>query len=130
MRSRYTAFVRRDFDYLYRTVASEQRKDGYVAELERSVDDAKWLGLEVRAAKDGGPADETGTVEYVARLEFKGRKHALHELSSFRREEGAWVYVDGEMNPKQPPATRAETPGRNDPCICGSGKKYKKCCGK
>jgi uncharacterized protein YecA (UPF0149 family) len=22
-----------------------------------------------------------------------------------------------------------ETPGRNDPCICGSGKKYKKCCG-
>ena len=20
--------------------------------------------------------------------------------------------------------------GRNDPCICGSGKKYKKCCGK
>jgi uncharacterized protein YecA (UPF0149 family) len=22
------------------------------------------------------------------------------------------------------------TPGRNDPCPCGSGKKYKKCCGK
>ncbi|WP_085931013.1 SEC-C metal-binding domain-containing protein [Anaerophaga thermohalophila] len=21
-------------------------------------------------------------------------------------------------------------PGRNDPCPCGSGKKYKKCCGK
>jgi uncharacterized protein YchJ len=20
--------------------------------------------------------------------------------------------------------------GRNDPCLCGSGKKYKKCCGK
>jgi uncharacterized protein len=24
---------------------------------------------------------------------------------------------------------REETPGRNDPCSCGSGKKYKKCCG-
>lgn len=23
-----------------------------------------------------------------------------------------------------------ETPGRNDPCSCGSGKKFKKCCGK
>jgi len=23
-----------------------------------------------------------------------------------------------------------EAPGRNDPCPCGSGKKYKKCCGK
>lgn len=25
---------------------------------------------------------------------------------------------------------KEETPGRNDPCPCGSGKKYKKCCGK
>ena len=24
---------------------------------------------------------------------------------------------------------RAGKPGRNDPCVCGSGKKYKKCCG-
>ena len=28
-----------------------------------------------------------------------------------------------------PPARAEETPGRNDPCPCGSGKKYKKCCG-
>jgi preprotein translocase subunit SecA len=27
-------------------------------------------------------------------------------------------------------AQTAKTPGRNDPCPCGSGKKYKKCCGK
>jgi preprotein translocase subunit SecA len=27
------------------------------------------------------------------------------------------------------PAQGAKTPGRNDPCSCGSGKKYKKCCG-
>lgn len=26
--------------------------------------------------------------------------------------------------------TFEKTPGRNDPCSCGSGKKYKKCCGK
>jgi biotin-(acetyl-CoA carboxylase) ligase len=24
---------------------------------------------------------------------------------------------------------KEQTPGRNDPCSCGSGKKYKKCCG-
>jgi len=28
------------------------------------------------------------------------------------------------------PAVRDKTPGRNDPCSCGSGKKYKKCCGR
>ena len=27
------------------------------------------------------------------------------------------------------PIVKAPTPGRNDPCSCGSGKKYKKCCG-
>lgn len=27
------------------------------------------------------------------------------------------------------PIRSAQTPGRNDPCPCGSGKKYKKCCG-
>jgi len=30
----------------------------------------------------------------------------------------------------KPTTTRFEkTPNRNDPCVCGSGKKYKKCCG-
>jgi SEC-C motif-containing protein len=34
----------------------------------------------------------------------------------------------GEVNPKDPPR-RVEKVGRNDPCPCGSGKKFKKCCG-
>ena len=28
-----------------------------------------------------------------------------------------------------PPVRAAERPGRNDPCTCGSGKKWKRCCG-
>ena len=31
------------------------------------------------------------------------------------------------LNPPKP--IRSEKVGRNDPCPCGSGKKYKKCCG-
>ncbi|MGD2120286.1 MAG: preprotein translocase subunit SecA [Gemmatimonadota bacterium] len=31
---------------------------------------------------------------------------------------------------KQAPVTAKAEPGRNDPCPCGSGKKYKKCCGR
>lgn len=30
----------------------------------------------------------------------------------------------------QHPATKELHPGRNEPCLCGSGIKYKKCCGK
>lgn len=33
-------------------------------------------------------------------------------------------------NIKQQPLVKPKTPGRNDPCHCGSGKKYKQCCGK
>ena len=36
----------------------------------------------------------------------------------------------GGEKPKKKPVKRAEPKvGRNDPCHCGSGKKYKKCCG-
>ena len=31
---------------------------------------------------------------------------------------------------KQPVRRSADKVGRNDPCPCGSGKKYKKCCGR
>ncbi|MEK9660196.1 MAG: YchJ family metal-binding protein [Alphaproteobacteria bacterium] len=52
-----------------------------------------------------------------------------HERSHFRRENGQWLYVDGEFNPKGQPL-RVVKVGRNDPCPCGSGQKYKKCCGR
>ncbi len=34
-----------------------------------------------------------------------------------------------ENTAKQKPVTASIKAGRNDPCPCGSGKKYKKCCG-
>jgi uncharacterized protein len=34
------------------------------------------------------------------------------------------------LGPRIETMVKAATPGRNDPCVCGSGKKYKKCCGR
>lgn len=34
-----------------------------------------------------------------------------------------------QVGPRVDTVRKAEEPGRNDPCSCGSGKKYKKCCG-
>ncbi|MCR6629490.1 MAG: YchJ family protein [Magnetospirillum sp.] len=125
MRSRYTAFTRADLDYLENTLAPEAKEDYDRGETETWVKEAKWDGLEVRGATMDG---DQGTVEFVARYKFRGKVLAHHELGSFRRHEGRWVYVDGVMNPR--PAQRtADKVGRNDPCPCGSGKKYKKCCG-
>ncbi len=39
---------------------------------------------------------------------------------------------EGDLPPPEPPEPlkKGDTPGRNDPCPCGSGKKYKQCCGR
>jgi SEC-C motif-containing protein len=47
----------------------------------------------------------------------------------FKQINGDWKYVAGNVIPTT--VTRVgDKIGRNDPCPCGSGKKYKKCCGK
>jgi hypothetical protein len=36
--------------------------------------------------------------------------------------------MENEQAPEMPASTAATKAGRNDPCPCGSGKKFKKCC--
>ena len=88
MRSRYSAFVLQRADYLLATWHAPQRPP--------SVDfdpGARWLGLEMRAARATG--DDTAEVEFVARHRIAGRAVRLHERSRFVREDGRWFYVDG-----------------------------------
>ena len=128
MRSRYSAHVLGNVDYLLATMSKEQRAGYDREEAEKSFAGTKWLGLEIRKARLGGEGDETGEVEFVARYRTGKQQTAHHELSFFTREEGRWVFAGCEMNPKAP-TVRVEKIGRNAPCPCGSGKKYKKCCG-
>ncbi len=128
MRARYTAFALGQIAYLTDTLAPEARGDFDPIEAGGTASDAVWQCLEVRAVTDGGRDDETGSVEFVARFRLHGEQRLHHELASFRREQGRWVCAGGDMNPKAPPRQVVKV-GRNDPCPCGSGKKYKKCCG-
>ncbi len=128
MRSRYSAHVLGKGRYLADTLSSKQRADFDVAEFEESAGQVKWLGLEIRATAGGEEKDDTGTVEFVARCRDKDGPGIHHELSTFIREEGRWVFDDCVLNPKAP-TRQVEKVGRNAPCPCGSGKKFKKCCG-
>jgi SEC-C motif domain protein len=128
MRSRYSAYTLGQFDHIERTDAPEARADFNRAEVERSAVGTTWLGLKVVRVVAGGVDDQTGQVEFIFRYRQHGKTHAQHELSQFRRENGVWLYESSEMNPKAPPL-RVSKINRNDPCRCGSGKKYKKCCG-
>ncbi|WP_298017778.1 YchJ family metal-binding protein [uncultured Castellaniella sp.] len=92
MRSRYSAYVLDEIDYLLQTWHPGTRP----AALAPNEPGTKWLGLEVRR-HDRQDADHE-TVEFVARVRVGGRASRLHETSRFVREEGRWLYVDGVMD--------------------------------
>ncbi len=91
MRSRYSGYVRELNDYLLATWHASTRP----ASLEASPAGLRWLGLEVRrhVLQDADHA----TVEFVARSKLGGRAQRMHEVSRFVRENGRWLYVDGDQ---------------------------------
>jgi SEC-C motif-containing protein len=121
MRSRYTAYVLGNAEYLLRTWHRSTRPPQI-----DMTGGPRWTGLEIRALEAGGLGDERGTVEFVARFLQRGRASALHETSRFVRESGEWYYVDGTVHAASPERDKV---GRNAPCPCGSGRKFKRCCG-
>jgi len=128
MRSRYTAYVQGNIDYLVETHAPETRESIDRAATERWARQSTWLGLSILSVQAGGPEDETGTVEFIARWREGRDESAHHERSLFRRHEGRWYFVEGEA-PKREPVRREAKTAPNAPCPCGSGKKFKRCCG-
>ena len=128
LRSRYTAYVKGNLDYLERTCSAEALKEFDRLDVERFVEKAVWRGLDIKRTEDGGQGDQTGIVECLFYCDYDGDKLVQHEIAHFiRSEAGAWLFNNSEVNPKTAPV-QVEHIGRNDPCPCGSGKKYKKCC--
>lgn len=130
MRSRYSAYAVGAIDYLGDTLHPDYRNDWDRAATERWAAQSQWTGLEIRDTEGGGEGDDEGFVEFVASFTESGEAKAHAERSRFLRHQGRWYYADGLL-PK-PATQRHEGPkvGRNDPCPCGSGRKYKKCCGR
>jgi SEC-C motif domain protein len=129
MRSRYSAFATGNVDYLYETLADDQRKDFDRAATGDWANKSEWLGLDIVATEEGGDTDSTGTVTFAAHFSRDGKQLAHRERSLFQRDgEGRWRFAK-ELPLKGETVVRGPQPGRNDPCPCGSGKKYKKCCG-
>jgi len=128
MRSRYTAFALGRIDHLVDTLAPGTRDDFDRKAITHWSRSSEWLGLDILSTEEGQAGDETGYVEFVAHFINDGQRHAHRERSLFRKEDGRWYFLE-EANLKNAPIVKGPQPGRNDPCPCGSGKKYKKCCG-
>lgn len=144
MRSRYTAYTLHEVDYLKETLSPESREDFDEKATRDWATKTKWKKLSILSTKKGLASDQKGTVEFCAQFEYDGQDLQLHEISEFKKDKsGRWFYVDGEAHThpaqenveeahKKPETFVRSTQkiGRNDPCPCGSGNKFKKCCGK
>jgi SEC-C motif-containing protein len=128
LRSRYSAFVRGEIDYVVATHAAKTRGEVDRATTEAWSRESTWLGLRIMEVQGGSAGDDRGRIEFTASYRQNGESHLHHEIATFERIGDRWYFVDGQQ-PKQAPRRVEKRPGRNDPCSCGSGKKFKKCCG-
>ncbi len=116
MRSRYSAYTQANTAYIQKTMQGKAAI-GYDAQQSKQwAQQVEWLGLQVF---DHSPNNTDATVTFAARYRDNRGIHFIHEKSLFETKNGIWYYMDGDQ---QPP------PQRNQPCLCGSGKKFKRCC--
>ena len=136
MRSRYTAFTLKNWEYLKNSLCPDERS--LVMDFESSQKDICWERLEVLESKRGGVFDKDGEVTFKAYFEQAGIKKTLEETAKFLKVQGKWFYSQRRSKTisevksisKNPLKHKKNKIGRNEPCPCNSGKKFKKCCGK
>ena len=127
MRSRYTAYVEHAVDYILQTCVQHGKKEIDETSTRDWSEKSKWLGLTIISTEKGSATDTKGTVEFKAEYERDGMKEIHHEHAKFKKVKDEWLYEEGSVTP-QTMVRASPKVGRNDPCPCGSGKKYKQCC--
>ena len=130
MRARYSAFAHQEMPYLLETLHPGQRSDYDEEGAAKWASESDWTGLEILDVKGDPATENSGSVEFRASYRRNGEKQEHHELAEFRKSKGIWYFFDGKMVSTGQYRREAPKVGRNDPCPCGSGKKFKKCCGK
>lgn len=129
MRSRYSAYVKKEIGWLRSSLHPKYRSDFNEATTRDWAERSQWLGLEIVKKEQGGPSDSVGTVEFIATFDEHGQRHVHRETATFEKIDGSWYFKDGKPASASPVKRESPKTGRNDPCPCGSGKKFKKCCG-
>lgn len=135
MRSRFSAYATGNFSYVLATYSPEKQQALSVEQLAESAGEVNWFALQVAPGKQAKQAplpenkaadtiEDTGTVEFTAYYFDNKSLFQLHETSNFLQENGRWYYHDGQLHNDCGKLKY----GRNLPCLCNSGKKFKQCC--
>lgn len=97
MRSRYSAYVAKNVDYLVRTTHPDARADDLADSIRAWMRKVEWLKLHVVATESGTANDKTGKVEFVAEYLTDTAPGRHHECSAFEKVDGDWYYVGEEV---------------------------------
>jgi len=124
MRSRFTAYALHNADYLLATWDAAVRPEL----IDFSKEKVDWQRLEIGNTKKGGAKDTKGVVEFKAYYLQDGEEYVMNEISQFVKRAGGWFYLDGLVKSIGKVGLQTNL-GKNAPCSCGSGKKFKRCCG-
>ncbi len=127
MRARYTAFATGAIDFIVASTHSRTKSEIDVPFIRDWSLNSDWRGLQILEVKSVN--ENKAFVSFEAQYTKDGKEQNHREKAVFEREDDSWRFVTGDE--LKNPTVRYEVPrpGRNEPCPCGSGKKYKKCCG-
>lgn len=134
MRARYSAYVLGEIDFIIESNHPDTRDEALREDIEQWSKGSEWMGLYILEVEGGEQGEDEGTIRFRARYGMDGKVHVHNERARFRRDAGgAWKFHTAEdgtdSEPELVPVTpRSEQVGRNEPCPCGSGRKFKRCC--
>jgi SEC-C motif-containing protein len=124
MRARFTAHATHDLGFVHRTYRPTSRQPFVPFDEEPTTE---WNRLVIHSHLPGKTPD-VATVDFSAYGKDGDAEQVIHENAEFVREGGAWIYTRSLREGPVPYKDTTKKPGRNEPCPCGSGKKYKHCC--
>ena len=130
LRSRFSAYARQQVDYILDTVAHSQRHQHEPGAIRSWARNATWHRLEILDIQGGGLEDTEGRIEFIAHYTEKQVRKRHHELAHFHKIDGRWYFYDGSAPRIHQHVRERPKVGGHDPCLCGSGLKYKRCCGR
>ncbi len=129
MRARYSAFVKKQINFIGDT-HTPGTEDFDLNEATQWAETSTWKGLSILNTKQGTQEHDTGVVEFRALYaDQDGKDYLHHEISNFKKIDNTWYYDEGQIVGTGPIKRATPKVGRNEPCPCESGKKFKKCCG-
>jgi SEC-C motif domain protein len=93
MRSRYTAYVMKEKDYILKTWHSSSRPKKFKLDI-----NIEWIGLQIIDVTEGALENSKGSVFFEASYRFQNSLYTIRENSRFVKEDNSWLYLHGEQS--------------------------------